>query len=212
VSRTDCPDFMAMATAERAEIADLLGSLCPEQWEAPTLCEHWRVRDVVAHMISFEDLGLWGTVGRMVRGRFVSGGPNAIGVAEYADRSPDELVALVKDHLRPRGLTAGFGGRIALTDGTIHHQDIRRPLGLPRQIPPERLAVVLDFARTAPTISAAKRIKGLTLSATDLDWRTGSGPLVEGPGEALLMARAGRRGVTGELSGDGVAVLADRIG
>jgi len=212
VSRTDCPDFMAMATAERAEIADLLGSLCPEQWEAPTLCEHWRVRDVVAHMISFEDLGLWGTVGRMVRGRFVSGGPNAIGVAEYADRSPDELVALVKDHLRPRGLTAGFGGRIALTDGTIHHQDIRRPLGLPRQIPPERLAVVLDFARTAPTISAAKRIKGLTLSATDLDWRTGSGPLVEGPGEPLLMALAGRRGVTGELSGDGVAVLADRIG
>jgi len=212
VSRTDRPDFMAMATAERAEIADLLASLSPEQWEAPTLCEHWRVRDVVAHMISFEDLGLWGTVGRMVKGRFVSGGPNAIGVAEYADRSPDELVALVKDHLRPRGLTAGFGGRIALTDGTIHHQDIRRPLGLSRRIPPERLAVVLDFARTAPTISAAKRIKGLTLSATDLDWRTGSGPLVEGPGEALLMALAGRRGVTGELSGDGVAVLADRIG
>ena len=57
---------------------------------------------------------------------------------------------------------------------------------------PRCVAVVLDFARTAPTLSAAKRIKGLTLSATDLDWRTGSGPLIEGPGEALVMALAGR--------------------
>ena len=212
MSRTDRPDYMAMATAERGDLADLLVSLSPEQWDAPTLCEEWRVRDVVAHMFSFEDLGMWGTVGRMVKGRFVSGGPNAIGVAAYADRRPDELVALVKDHLRPRGLTAGFGGRIALTDGTIHHQDIRRPLGLPRQIPPERLAVVLDFAKTAPTISAAKRIKGLALSATDLDWRAGDGPLIEGPAESLLMALAGRHGITDELSGPGVPTLAERIG
>ncbi|GAA4539727.1 maleylpyruvate isomerase family mycothiol-dependent enzyme [Pseudonocardia xishanensis] len=211
MSRADRPDYMAMACAERAEIADLLVSLTPQQWDAPTLCEEWRVRDVVAHMFSFEDLGLWGTVGRMVKGRFVTGGPNAIGVAEHAERSPDELVALVKDHLRPRGLTAGFGGRIALTDGTIHHQDIRRPLSLERQIPPQRPAAVLDFAKTAPTIGAAKRIKGLTLSATDLNWRTGNGPLVEGPGESLLMALAGRKGVTGELTGDGVPTLAKCI-
>jgi uncharacterized protein (TIGR03083 family) len=212
VSRTGRPDCMAMAMAERAAIADLLVSLSPEQWDAPTLCEEWRVRDVVAHMFSFEELGLWGTVGRMVKGRLVSGGPNGLGVAAYADRSPDELIALVKDRLRPRGLTAGFGGRIALTDGTIHHQDIRRPLGLPRQIPPERLAVVLDFAKTAPTISAAKRIRGLTLTATDLVWTTGRGPEVTGTGEALLMALAGRRSITDELSGPGVPELATRIG
>jgi hypothetical protein len=48
----------------------------------------------------------------------------AVGVAAYADRSTDDLLALVKDHLQPRGLTAGFGGRIALTDG------LRRP-GIP---------------------------------------------------------------------------------
>jgi hypothetical protein len=28
---------------------------------------------------------------------------------------------------------------------------------------------VLEFAKTAPTIGAAKRIRGLTLTATDLD-------------------------------------------
>lgn len=39
----------------------------------------------------------------------------------------------------------------------------------------------LDTARSAPTLSAAKLIRGLTLRATDLDWITGDGPLVEGP-------------------------------
>lgn len=212
MSRTDQHDYTAMAMAERAEIADLLASLTPEQWQAPTLCADWTVRDVVAHMFSFEELSTLGLIGRFARGPFTRGGANTVGVDAYRDHGPDELVALVQRHLRPRGLTAGFGGRIALTDGTIHHQDIRRPLGLPRQIPPERLVAVLDFARTAPTISAGKRIRGLTLTATDLDWTTGTGPEVTGPAEALLMALAGRRGVTDELSGPGVPELAARIG
>ena len=122
------------------------------------------------------------------------------------------MLALVRSHLRPRGLTAGFGGRIALTDGTIHHQDIRRPLGLPRDVPADRLRCALDFARNAPTIRAKKRIRGLTLTATDLDWSTGSGPVVEGPAESLLMALAGRRGIVEELSGPGRPTLAERIG
>ncbi len=205
-------DAMSLAREERAELADLLATLTPAQWEAPSLCAGWRVRDVVAHMYSYEELGPVGLVGRFVRGGLRLDRINAAGVAAYADRSPDELLALVRDHQQPRGLTAGFGGRIALTDGVIHHQDIRRPLGLPRDIPAERMRVVLEFARTAPTIGAAKRVRGLTLVATDLDWRAGSGPVVEGPAEPLLMAVAGRRGVAGELTGPGLETLAARIG
>jgi hypothetical protein len=58
---------------------------------------------------------------------------------------------------------------------------------------------------------ARRRIRRLTLTATDLNWTTGQGPLVEGLAEALLMALAGRRGVASELSGTGVPVLAERI-
>ena len=211
-TRTARPDYMAMAMAERAEIADLVASLTPEQWDARTLCEGWRVRDVVAHMFSYEELSTLGLIGTFVKGPFTRGGTNAVALADYADRTPEQLVALVRAYERPRGLTAGFGGRIALTDGAIHHQDIRRPLGLPRQIPPERLVAVLEFAKTAPTISARKRIRGLTLTATDLDWTTGDGPEVTGPGESLLMALAGRRGITDELSGPGLPELVHRIG
>jgi uncharacterized protein (TIGR03083 family) len=203
---------MVMAREERAELVDLLVILTPEQWDAPTLCTEWRVRDVVAHMFSYDELNAVGLVDRFLRSGLNPDRANAIGVAAYADQSPDELIALAKTNLQPRGLTARFGGRIALTDGTIHQQDIRRPLGLPRQVPPQRLAVVLDFAKSAPPIRAAKRVRGLTLTATDLGWTTGDGPLVEGPAEPLLMALAGRRGVTDRLSGPGVPVLAERIG
>ena len=205
-------DAMRLAHDERADLAELLAALTPDQWNAPSLCTGWRVRDVVAHMFSYDELGIGGLVGRFIRGGLLPDRVNAAGVAAYADHSTDDLVALVRNHLKPRGLTAGFGGRIALTDGLIHHQDIRRPLGLHRDIPDERLSCALPFACTAPTIGAARRIRGLRLIATDLEWITGNGPAVEGPAETLLMAIGGRRGITHELSGPGLPTLAQRIG
>ncbi|MFC4950977.1 maleylpyruvate isomerase family mycothiol-dependent enzyme [Pseudonocardia sp. GCM10023141] len=209
---TTTVDAMSLAYDERSDLADLLTTLTPAQWEAPTLCTRWRVRDMVAHMFSYEELGTGGLIARFIRSGLNPGRANAIGVAAYAHHGTDDLLALVEDHLRPRGLTAGFGGRIALTDGLIHHQDIRRSLGLPRDIPADRMLCTLQFARTAPPIGARKRIRGLTLIATDLDWTTGTGPAVEGPAEALLMAIAGRHGTVDDLSGPGQQTLAERIG
>ena len=186
-------DFMALAHDERAEFAALLRELTPEQWEAPTLCTEWPVRDVVAHVISYEELDARGLLRRYLRGRFVPRRVNAVGVADYAGHRPEQLVEVLERHLRPRGLTAGFGGRIALVDGLIHQQDIRRPLGIRREIPTGRLRPVLAFARTAPPVGAFGRIRGLRLVATDLDWASGKGAEVRGPGEALLDGHGGPR-------------------
>jgi len=209
--RNATTDTQAMARDERAELVDLLASLTGEQWDVPTLCDQWRVRDVIAHMFSYDELSTIGLIGRLLRSGLSPERANAIGVAAYADRGPDQLITLARTHLQPNGLTAKFGGRIALTDGMIHHQDIRRPLGLSRRIPAPRLTVALDFAATARPIRAARRIHGLKLTATDLDWSTGEGPEVTGPAESLLMALAGRRGITPELTGPGVATLTERI-
>jgi uncharacterized protein (TIGR03083 family) len=203
-------DTMALARAERADLADLLVTLEPEQWDAPTLCTQWRVRDVVAHVFSYDTLSTVALVRRFLAGRLDGDRINALGVAAFADDSTDELLALVKDHLQPHGLTAGFGGRIALTDGLVHHQDIRRALALPREVPPDRVRAALQFAPTAPPIRARKRIRGLSFVATDLNWRRGTGPVVEGPAEALLMAIAGRPAALLELSGPGVQALTAR--
>uniref|UniRef100_UPI003CCC1C32 maleylpyruvate isomerase family mycothiol-dependent enzyme n=1 Tax=Nocardia donostiensis TaxID=1538463 RepID=UPI003CCC1C32 len=201
---------MDMAEDERKELAALLADLTPQQWQMPTLCDRWTVKDVVAHMISYDDLGPTGLAKRFVKGRLLWA--NQAGVDEFASYSPDQLLELLTTHLRPRGLTAGFGGMIGLVDGTIHHQDIRRGLGIPRQIPPQRLHRVLTAVRPNPRLGVPWRIRGLRLEATDLDWSTGKGLLVSGPGEALLMAMTGRRGIIAELTGPGRARLAGRIG
>ncbi|MBO0875137.1 MAG: maleylpyruvate isomerase family mycothiol-dependent enzyme [Pseudonocardia sp.] len=201
-----------LARDERADLAELLETLSPEQWETPSLCAGWRVRDVVAHMLSFDELDGRALVARFAKGRFLPNRVNAVGLAEYGTRSPDELLALLRDHLEPRGFTAAFGGMIALLDGMIHHQDIRRPLGLTRKIPSERLAQGLRSVMQAPPVGAFWRARGLRLVATDVDWSHGRGPEVRGPGEAVLMAAAGRRGVVSELAGPGQRTLAERIG
>jgi uncharacterized protein (TIGR03083 family) len=207
---SNATDVMTLAMQERGDFADFLETLTLQQWEAPSLCDSWTVRDVVAHVISYEELGWAGIVKRFARGGFIPSKVNEIGMREYA-RSPQELIDLLRAHQRPRGLTATRGGMIALVDGVIHQQDIRRPVHMPREIPHDRLRTALRLALTAPPIGAPKRARGLTLVATDLDWSRGSGPEVRGPGEALLMAIAGRGHAINELSGPGQALLAARI-
>jgi len=202
---------MQMAHDEREEFASFLDALTPEQWGNPTLCELWTVRDVAIHTVSYDELNTGGLIARFVKGRLSVDRINAIGVADYADRSAQEITALIRAHAEPHGLTGGFGGRIALTDGMIHQQDIRRSLGLPRAIDPQRLRTALDFARFAPTIRGAWRARGVRLVATDLDWSYGKGPEVRGSGEALLMAMAGRRAALDDLDGPGKAKLAAHI-
>lgn len=200
-----------MARDERTEFATFLEGLTPEQWNAASLCEGWRVRDVAVHTVSYDELSTGGLVRRFVKGRLSTERINAIGVDDYADRSTEQIVAMIRSCAEPHGLTGGFGGRIALTDGMIHQQDIRRPLGLPRTIDPERLCTALDFARWAPTIRGAWRVRGTRLVATDLDWSAGIGDEVRGTGEALLMAMAGRRAALDDLQGPGKVKLAAQI-
>ncbi|GLZ48365.1 hypothetical protein Acsp06_45500 [Actinomycetospora sp. NBRC 106375] len=204
-------DPRELARDERTELADFLAGLPAEQWDAPSLCHRWSVRDVVAHVISYDHLGPTGFVGRLARGRFDPDEANQVGVDEYAHLSSDELLAELTAHLRPAGLTARFGGRIGLVDGLIHHQDIRRALGATREVPAERLAAALPFARVAPPIRAFSRVRGLRLVATDIGWSSGRGPAVEGPAEPLLMVMAGRADALDEVSGPGRDVLAGRL-
>ena len=154
---------------------------------------------MVAHVISYDQISVDSLLALAA-------------LARYDTRSPEQLLALLADHLRPRGRSAAPGGRVALVEALIHHQDIRRALGRPRTIPPERLLPALCIALIAPDIGGLWRIRGVRLVATDLRFSAGAGPQVRGAAEALLMTMAGRRGVVDELHGPGQARLAGRIG
>ncbi len=188
-----------------------LRGLTPAQWDTPSLCTEWRVRDVALHVVSYDELSALTLGGCFLRGRFRVSKVNDLALAQYADVGPDGVIELVSRNLGARGLPSWFGGGIALTDGTIHHQDIRRALGLTRTVPNRSLVPVLDFALGAPTLPARRNARGLGLVATDIDWTAGAGPEVTGAGEALLMAVAGRPQALGELSGDGLPTLRRRV-
>jgi uncharacterized protein (TIGR03083 family) len=204
-------DRMQLAADERRDLADLLDTLSPEQWATRSLCEGWTVRDVVAHLISYEELGPLGIPIPMLRAGFRPRQMNRLRQRAYRDHRPEQLVAILRANLRPRGLTALFGGAIGLTDCVIHHQDIRRALAIPRQVPPERVVEALDFSLRAPVLPTKQNIAGVHALATDVDWQHGHGPEVRGTGEALLMALAGRAGALDDLQGPGLEILRARV-
>ena len=76
-------DVRRLAREERADFAAFLATLTPQQWQAPTLCTAWRVRDVVAHVISYDDLGARALLALAARGRFRLGRINAAALARY---------------------------------------------------------------------------------------------------------------------------------
>jgi uncharacterized protein (TIGR03083 family) len=205
------PDLMPFAEEERGDLLSLLRDLTPSQWGAPSLCSGWTVREVALHIVSYDELSTAATVATFLRGGLRTGRVNEVALARYRALDLDGIVDLVARNQRPSGLPSGFKGGIALTDGTIHHQDIRRALGLPRTIPQHRLVPALTFSLAAPTLPSRGNAKGLRLVATDLEWTAGDGPEVTGPGEALMMAVAGRASALDDLSGDGLFTLRGRL-
>ncbi len=201
--------LMDLAYQERVDLAGFLATLTPREWQTQSLCDRWTVKDVVAHVVSYEELSPLGLAKRFAKGRVVRA--NEVGVREFASLSPGELVDFLNGHLRPKGLTAAFGGMIGLIDATVHHQDIRRALGHSRTVPVERLERILPLVPGNPRLGAGRRIRGLRLTATDVSWQHGDGPEVTGPGEALLMTMTGRRDAIAELDGPGVPTLSKRV-
>jgi hypothetical protein len=66
-------DVRRLAADERADLAAFLSTLTPQQWQAPTLCTRWRVRDVVAHVISYDNLNASALLAVAARARFRAG-------------------------------------------------------------------------------------------------------------------------------------------
>jgi len=69
---------------------------------------------------------------------------------------------------------SGSAGRV-LAVVLVHTQDVRRPLGLPRDVPEDRLRVALEASKANRFIGNTKRIAGLHLFAIAIDWKWGDG-------------------------------------
>jgi hypothetical protein len=65
------------------------------------------VRDVVAHVLSYDELGVGGLLGCAARGWFWSSRVNAVVLARYDSCGPGQLLGLLRAHLEPRGTDGG---------------------------------------------------------------------------------------------------------
>src|SRR5262249_51642628 len=99
-----------------------------------------------------------------------------------------------------------------LGETMVHAEDIRRPLKISHDYDVEALTRLPEFYTTSNVlIGSQKRVAGLTLRATDIDWSRGSGPEVAGPAISIVMAMTGRSCGLDDLKGDGVDALRARM-
>lgn len=171
--------------AERKELIELCKNLGQVEWSVQSMCEGWRVRDVVAHLVGVErELWIYFTA--------TPNNANQKQVDRRTELSTKQLVEQLEDTLlKPGFLTRRFP-KLALYDMWVHQQDIRWSLGRERQQDPERLKMVLDTISGRAIKNLAKHNQKLI--ATDIDWQLGEGSeIIRGKAEVLAMFLAGRR-------------------
>lgn len=211
-------EVWAHVAAERRSLADFLATLAPADWEVPSLCAGWAVRDVVAHVVWGPGQSSAAAMSSFVRAGFRLNRAVADTARRWGRREPARMVAHLREIAEDRRHSPLISGTHVLADVVCHGLDIRRPLGRPCAVPrePFRLTAALMVRTTWPldTVfarSPRRTVAGLRLVAEDLDWTLGEGPEVRGSAEALLLAMTGRPVGPAELTGTGASTLYDRM-
>ena len=194
-------------------MADLFAGLTTEQLARQSLCDAWTVHEVAAHLATYLRFGKLKIVGCMLAyaGDFAPGNQRL--ARWYARRPTAELIKLLRRNAESRTTPPRSGYDPMLADLILHDLDVRIPLGIPRQIPQDRLAVTFHLLGTVPSpgFAIGTRLRDLRFETTDTRWTTGAGPVVRGPAEAVVMAMSGRTAAWADLTGDGAELLRNRI-
>ncbi len=203
-------DVWDVIHSERKALTDDLARLSAAQWATPSLCGDWTVRDVLAHMTATARMTPPQFLGKMVMSGFSFGKMQSADIAAQKGASPAETLARfaaeVNSSKHPPGPNDTWLG-----ETLVHSEDIRRPLGIAHTYPTEAAVQVANFYQGSNLLIGSKaRIAGLSLRATDTDWRHGEGPEVAGPMMSLVMAMTGRRAALDDLSGSGLSTLRER--
>lgn len=189
-----------MVADERSDLVALLKTLSFDEWEMPSLCEGWRIRDVVAHLC-YDSIPPARYLITFARNGFSGQRLNNELMDGAGDLTPTELINTLASTIG-RGMSTVLAPAVALADTFVHQQDIRRPLERPRTIPTDRLLTILNHPD--PFASSRRRTRDLRFAATDVPWSRGHGPEVRGPGEAICLAVMGRPAALAQLDGEGL--------
>jgi uncharacterized protein (TIGR03083 family) len=197
--------------AERRALLDDLEPLADDQWRTPSLCDGWTVHHVLGHITATARTSAGGFFANLAKAGFRFNSMIAQGVARESSGTPSATLAGLRQEvdatIHPPGPMDTWLGEIV-----VHSEDIRRPLGIRHEFPPQVLSRVATFyTKSNAIIGGRTRAKGLGLRATDADWTAGSGPEVSGPLLSIVLALTGRQAALADLSGDGLETLRTRM-
>src|SRR4051794_6094183 len=141
-SRRDAVGKDAIASMFDAELdaaGELAAGLTAEQWESPSLCDEWSVRDVMTH-VAFHThrAGLRQTVGNSVKWS-----------VRLADEAHADTIEGLLAWLRSQPADSARRSIINVCELVIHQEDMRRPLGAARAYPEATMLAVLNHCTTA---------------------------------------------------------------
>ena len=168
-------------------LADLLASAPADTWGAPSLCEGWQVRHVIAHVAMPTRL----TPAQFGAEMAAAGGDFTVLSDTVAARDASLPLADQVDALRspllhawqPPGGAAG-----ALNHAVIHSLDVTVALDRPTVAPGEAVVAVLDQLTAANGAYFGLDLTGVRLEADDADWAWGDGETVRaGTGELVAL-------------------------
>lgn len=188
---------MAWVETERQALVQTLRALDPE---APTLCEGWDVRHVLAHLVQREHSPA-SSIGDLVVRR-EPGQEKYLGQLVDSARSPLGYEALVKRFQAgpPRWSPLKWAAEsINLLEYVIHHEDIRRGAGAvaARDLPAEEADAIWAKLPTMVRLSYRTCPVGVTLTRTSVESqvvKTGRGSVVlTGEPVELALYVTGRR-------------------
>lgn len=207
----DVDEVWRAVKRERLAVADLLEQLSPQEWDRPSLCTGWRVREVAGHLTMQDRVGPLTPVADVIRARGNFNRMVDTTARRRAAEPPERLIAGLRAIAGSRRMGLTMNPRDALLDTLTHAQDVALPLGRSYPMPLEatRTAAERVWVMGFP-FGAKRRLRGFRLTATDVSWTRGDGLEVTGPIDALLLLVAGRKASLERLSGDGATELRRR--
>jgi uncharacterized protein (TIGR03083 family) len=200
---TDDASLQPAVAAEFMALADLLESATDAQWGMPSLCEGWRVREVIAHMTMAARYPEDKFMAELRRCDFDFGRLSNEIASRDAGLPTSELVANLRSDTMRHWTPPGGGYHGALNHVVIHGLDVTVPLGVPRRSPDEIIRTVLDdLTKGGVHAHFGTSIDGRSLQATNLDWSYGSGSPLRGRAEDLALVLCGRTVPPGRIEGE----------
>jgi uncharacterized protein (TIGR03083 family) len=209
----DRDDVWKAIDDQRRRLAGMLEDLSEQEWQHPSLCREWMVRQVAAH-VALQNIR-WSMMPRAVLDMVRPGGMNEAIHAmacRHAKNPTGQIIADIRDRIGVWRPLPSLTYRDTAVDYLVHAQDIAIPLGRSLDMPTDTAIVAADRVWTSDRMfHARKKLAGYRLVATDTTWSAGQGEEVTGPISALLLLLTGRPAALARLSGACPAALQARL-